>query len=132
MRHLVLACQEEAGDLEVMVEGEGGAKAHRAYGHKRRCIDVAEVLVCEAAQERFGLAFPIFTDKDAVGESARAHTPKKLLSGEVTKPHAEKRVAFANDVITGDQLFFAFEDPSEDPRGLSVATIARICQRIPR
>ena len=64
-----------------MVQREGSAQADRAHGYKRRCIDVAHVLVSESSQERFGGALPIFKDKDGVCDRARVYPGGRQLTG---------------------------------------------------
>jgi hypothetical protein len=50
--NLVVAYQSKAGDQEMMVERKGRAHTERAHGHKRRRVDVAEILVRELSQQR--------------------------------------------------------------------------------
>jgi hypothetical protein len=110
----------------MMVERKGRAHTERAHGRKRRRVDVAEILVRELSQQRFGLPFPVFRHKDAPRQSAGAHASKEFLGRGVTEPHSEQRKALADDVVRGDQGLIAFENPSEKLRRIVVPSIAGI------
>jgi hypothetical protein len=86
-----------------MIERERAAQAPSAHQDKGCRVDIAEILIGKLGQQGLGFILPTLEDKYALCLTTLTHSVQELVCCAMTEPHANQRVALADDMIARDQ-----------------------------